>query len=224
MKRLVIGIDGPVGSGKGTLSVALANKLGILYLYTGGMYRALALACLRSIIDLDNEEEVLNILMKSRLDPEVNAGETKIMLDGEDVTHKIVEPEVSNATPHVARHPRVREEMVKRQKELVEGQSAVIEGRDIASKVAPDANLKIHLTAAVEERARRRLMQYEEKGIEKTFDQVLEETKERDRKDMERDASPLEVSSDSVMVDTTNDSIDDTVNKVLAILKERDLL
>lgn len=223
MKNIVIAIDGPVCSGKGTLSIALAKKLDILYLYTGGMYRALALACNRAGIDLDNEEEVLRILNSANLDLHVSAGETKLFLGEEDVTSEIFEPEVSNQTPRVARHPRVREEMVKRQQKITEGQSAVIEGRDIASKVAPDADLKIHLTADVEVRAKRRLSQYQEKGIKKTFEQVLEETKERDRIDSEREASPLSIQDDSVIIDTTNDSTSDTVEKVLNILHEKDL-
>lgn len=223
MKNVVIGIDGPVCSGKGTLSVALAKRLDILYLYTGGMYRTLALACIRAGINLDNEEEVLKVLETENISLHAVAGETKLFLGGEDVTRKIIEPEVSNQTPHIARHPKVREEMVKRQQEIVEGNSAVIEGRDIASKVAPTADLKIYLTADIKTRAKRRLNQYEEKGISKTFEEVLEETAERDRKDLERDASPLSVSSDAVVIDTTTDSTQDTVNKVLNILRKKGL-
>ncbi len=219
-----IAIDGPVGSGKGTLSVLLAKKLGILYLYTGGMWRALGLASIRSGIDLDNEELVLEVLMRSKIEPELNSGETRIFLDGEDVTEAIVQPEASNAASHVGRHPKVREEMVRRQQDIVRGKSAVIEGRDVASKVAPNAEIKIHLTADLQERARRRLNQYRERGMEKTFDEVLDEVKERDRKDMQRDASPLEVAEDSVVLDTTNDSIEDTTNRVIAILKEKELI
>lgn len=223
MNNFTIAIDGPVCSGKGTLSVALAKKLDILYLYTGGMYRALALACIKVGIDLDNEGEVLKVLETAGIDLHVSAGETKLFLGEEDVTHEIFEPEISNQTPHVARHPRVREEMVRRQQELVKGSSAVIEGRDIASIVAPNADLKIYLTADIGTRAKRRFKQYEEKGISKTFKEVLEETAERDKKDSERDASPLSVSNDAAVIDTTNDTTNDTVNKVLNILREKGL-
>lgn len=221
MKKIVIGIDGPVCSGKGTLSVSLAKKLGILYLYTGGMYRALTLACIRAGIDLDNEEEVLKILKASSIDLHIRAGETKLFLGEENISRKIFEPEISNQTPRVARHPKVREEMVARQQEIIKDQSAVIEGRDIASKVAPDAQVKIYLTADIKARVKRRLKQYEERGIQKTFQEVLEETIERDRIDSERGASPLSIAKDAIVIDTTNDSIDDTLNKVLKILKEK---
>lgn len=224
MKNIVIAIDGPVCSGKGTLSVALANKLNFIYLYTGGMYRTLTLACIRAGIDLNNEEKVLEILGSSNINLKVGSGETKLFLGSEEVGDKIFDPSVSNETPIVAAHPKVREEMVKRQQAIVQGHSAVIEGRDVASVVAPNADLKIHLTAAVEMRAERRLSQYKEKGIDKTFDQVLEETKERDRKDSVREASPLSIHEDAVIIDTTNDTTQDTVDKVIEILNERELL
>jgi cytidylate kinase len=223
MNDLTIAIDGPVCSGKGTLSVALANKLGIIYLYTGGMYRALTLACIRRNTNLENEEDVLEILRNTAITLKSEGNGTKVFLGEEDVTEKIFEPEVSNSTPIIAKHPKVREEMVKEQKELIKGKPAVIEGRDIASKVAPNANLKIYLTADLRVRAKRRLKQYEQKGIVKTFEEVLEETEQRDELDSEREASPLSVPHDAEVIDTSNDEVSDTLEKVLKILKDKNL-
>src|SRR5664279_4022250 len=130
---MVIAIDGPVCSGKGTLSVALAKELGILYLYTGGMYRTLTLACLRAGVNLSSEEEVLGVLSSADIKLDVSTGETRLFLGEEEVGGKIIDPKVSNNTPIVAAHPKVRTEMVKRQQEIIKGHSVVIEGRDIAS-------------------------------------------------------------------------------------------
>lgn len=223
-KALTIAIDGPVGSGKGTLSVALSKKLGILYLYTGGMYRALTLACMREGIDLSDEEAVLDVLSKCNLHLKVSAGDTVIYLGDEDVSETIIKPEISNNTPIVASHPKVREEMVKRQKEIVEGHDAVIEGRDIATAVAPNAEVKIYLTASLEARAFRRFEQFKERGIQKTFEEVLSETKERDHLDENRDTSPLEQHKGTIEIDTTADRVDQTVAKVMDILQERSFI
>ncbi len=222
--QYTIAIDGPVGSGKGTLSVALSERLGILYLYTGGMYRGLTLACLRAGIDLHDEDAVLEVLSNCNLHLKVTSGQTVIFLGDEDISEKIIRPEVSNNTPIIAAHPRVREEMVKRQKDLVSGQSSVIEGRDIATVVAPNADVKIFLNASLEERAHRRFKQFQERGINKTYEEVLSDTEERDRKDMGRDDSPLHYAKDAIEVDTTNDTIDQTVEKVMQILKEKGLI
>lgn len=222
MKKLTIAIDGPVGSGKGTLSVALAKKLNILYLYTGGMYRALTLASIRAGIDLHNEDEVLNLFKRSDISLTTTAGKTKIYLNSEEIGEKIIDPSITNAAPIVAQHPKVREEMVRRQKAIVEGRSSVIEGRDISSVVAPHADVKIYLTADIKVRAERRLKQYKEKGIQKTFEEVLSETSERDRIDAITQ-SQFKTSGDIVTIDTTNDAIDETVEKVIDILREKGL-
>jgi cytidylate kinase len=223
-KPITIAIDGPVGSGKGTLSVALSKKLGILYLYTGGMYRALTLACLREGVDLHDEHAVLDVLANCNLHLKVSAGETVIYLGDEDVTEAIIRPEVSNQTPIVAAHPKVREEMVKRQKELVAGHASVIEGRDIATVVAPNAEVKIYLTASLEARAMRRLEQFKERGIQKNYQEVLSDTKERDHMDENREVSPLSQHEGAVEIDTTTDRVDETVTKVITLLKERQYL
>jgi len=219
-KPLTIAIDGPVGSGKGTLSLALSKKLGIIYLYTGGMYRALTLACLRNEIDLSDEEAILKVLAECNLHLKVSSGDTIIYLGDEDVTEAIIRPEVSNQTPFVAAHPKVRLEMVKRQKEIVEGHDAIIEGRDIATAVAPNAEVKIFLTATLDARAHRRFEQFRERGIEKSYEEVLSDTQKRDSLDEGREISPLEKKAGTIEIDTTTDSLEQTVAKVMEILKE----
>lgn len=222
MKNLTIAIDGPVCSGKGTLSIALAKKLNIVYLYTGGMYRALTLVALRAGTDLNNEEEVLKVFKASDIKLITSQGLTKIFLNGEEVSNKLFEPTVANSVPIVASHLGVREEMVKRQKSIVKNKSSVIEGRDISSMVAPNADIKIYLTADLAVRAERRLKQYKERGIQKIFEEVLSETQERDRIDAITQ-SQFKTSNDIITIDTTNDTIDETVERVINILKEKDL-
>lgn len=223
-KKLVIAIDGPVGSGKGTLGIALAKKLNALYFYTGGMYRALALACLRRKVDLHNEKRIFEVLRISDIYLEISNGETKVFLDKENINDKLFLPEITGAVPIVAAYPRVREEMVGRQKKMIEGQSAIIEGRDAATHIVPDADVKIYLTADINVRARRRYNQLLKRNIKKSFEQVLKDTIERDAMDTEREASPLTVVPDAFMIDTTGDTVENTVGKVINILKEKDLV
>ena len=223
LRKFTIAIDGPVGSGKGTLGIALAQKLNALYLYTGGMYRALTLACLRENIDLHNEEKVLEVLKTVNIDLDISQKGTKVFLEKELVNDKLFLPEVSNAVPIVAAISKVRQEMVKRQRKIVEGQSAIIEGRDIATDVVPYADLKIFLTASVNVRAQRRYQQFLGRGIKKSFEEVLAETQERDRKDAEREASPLIVAKGAIVIDTTDDTIEETVEKVMEKVREKGL-
>ncbi|MDO8639875.1 MAG: (d)CMP kinase [bacterium] len=223
-KVLHIAVDGPGGSGKGTLCVELAKKLKILYIYTGGMYRALALASLRAGINVNNNEEVQKLFKNSSIELKSMDSDTRVFLDGEDVSDEIFLPKVALVVPVIAAFPEIRKEMVKRQKELIKGKNAVIEGRDITTVIAPDADLKIYLTADVKIRAKRRHEQFLKRGINKSFEDVLTDTQERDKKDTEREASPLSVAKDAVIIDTTNDSIENTVEKVMNILKKRDLV
>ncbi len=223
-KNFIVAIDGPVGSGKGTLSIELAKELDALYLYTGGMYRALALACLRNEVNLREEKQVLQVLMNTDIKLEMSTDGAGVFLGTEDVTGEISRPEVGNATPIIAAIPVVRREMVARQKEMIEGKRAIVEGRDIATDVAPNADLKVYLTADVNTRAKRRFEQFKEKGIEKTLEEVLRDTKERDRQDMERNASPLTIVEDAFVIDTTNDTVSDTIDKVKNKLRDKGLL
>jgi len=222
-KNIIIAIDGPVGSGKGTLALLLAKKLKALYVYTGGMYRALALNCLKNKIDIKKEEDVLKLLKNTSIDLKPEQSDTKVYLNNKEVSSEIFLPSVSSITPIIAAYPRIRKEMVARQKKLVEEQTSIIEGRDIASVVAPNADLKIYLTAQLNTRIKRRLDQLHTRGIKATFDGVKKEIEERDRRDFDRDTSPLMVVKDAVVIDTTFDTVEDTFAKVLEELKKRGL-
>lgn len=224
-----IAIDGPVGSGKGTLAIALAKKINAFYVNTGAMYRALGLACLRDNVSMQNEENVISVLGKSSIELKQANGEVRVLLNNEDVTNEIFKPNAGKAASDVAVFPKIRKEMVIRQRKMAEdsmgrGESVVMEGRDIATDVIPDADIKIYLTADVRVRAQRRLDQFKSKGIAMLFDKVLKDLEERDRKDMQREASPLRIAKDAVVVDTTSDTIERTVDKVIEKLKERNLI
>lgn len=222
--NIQIAIDGPVGSGKGTLAVALAKRINATHVYTGGMYRALALACIRRSTDITNGEEVLNVLKQIKIGMEVGDNfHTRIFLDGEDITDEIFYPGVSNITPIVSPYKEVRAEMVERQK-AIGGKRVVMEGRDITTVVLPNADLKIFLTADIDIRTQRRLNQLKEKGAEIDFETVKKDIEERDSKDSQREASPMLQSEDSFMIDTSHDTIEETVQKVIEELKIRSLI
>jgi CMP/dCMP kinase len=228
-KTISIAIDGPVGSGKGTLAVALAEKIDALYVYTGAMYRELALACLREKVDINDEEKVIEVLDKISISFKPMIGGIRAFLNNEDVSSEIFKPYVSKAVPVVAALPKVRKEMVLRQKKMANdsiksGRSVVMEGRDITTDVIPDADIKIYLTADIGTRIQRRVKQLSERGIEASFDEVSKGIEDRDRQDSQRNASPLRIAENAVIIDTTNDTIDQTVEKVIEKLKEKSLV
>ncbi|MCL4418845.1 (d)CMP kinase [Patescibacteria group bacterium] len=224
-KNFSIAIDGPVGVGKGTLAVALAKKLNALYVYTGGMYRALAFACLREGIDTHNEEKVWTVLSKNSIELKVDQIGTRVYLNGEEISNKIFQPEVSSTVPIVAAFKKIREKMVLEQKRIAQGSHrVVIEGRDIATDVAPYADFKIFLTAEIKTRAERRYKQLIKRGLKTTLEDVLRETEKRDKLDMEREASPLTVSKDAYFLDTTNLTIEQTIDRVMDKLKEKGIV
>ncbi len=227
--NISIAIDGPVGSGKGTLAVALSKKLNALHVYTGAMYRELALACMREKIDIKSEEQVLGVLNKISIELQPTEKGIKAFLNNEDVSSEIFRPDISRLTPIVAAFPRVRREMVLKQRKIAKdalqnGKGVVMEGRDITTDVIPDADMKIYLTADINKRTERRLKQFEGRGIKIQLNNVMKDLKERDRQDTERNASPLRIARDAVVIDTTNDTIAQTVDKVMEKLKEKDLI
>lgn len=225
--HLQIAIDGPVASGKGTVAAILAKQLGLLYVNTGSMYRALALACIREHIDLNNEEQVLIVLKKS--DIQIAGGAHKqndciVTLNGEDVSQFIITVQIGQATPKVARIPQVRQLMVIKQQEIAANSAVVMEGRDIGLRVLPQAQLKIYLTGSLDIRVQRRYEQFRNKGIVRNYEEVLEDTKKRDFEDSTRKSDPLQKLPDAWELDTTHLTQEEVVEKIETELRKRKLI
>jgi cytidylate kinase len=214
LSAMLIAIDGPAGAGKSTVARGVADALGFTYLDSGAMYRCVALAALRHGADLD-DERALGVLGREA-DIVLRAG--RVELDGEDVTDAIRTPEVGEAASRVSVHPAVREAMVERQRALIATGGYVAEGRDIGTVVSPDAPLKVFLTASDDERARRRAA---ETGA--PIAEVVEAQRERDVRDRGREHSPLHRAPDAVEVDTTGQSVDEVVKRVVALARDRGL-
>ena len=219
--RLNIAIDGPVGAGKSTIADAVAARLGILHLDTGAMYRALGLTALRRGIDTQDEQAIVDLCLA--LDVSVSYGEDgqHTFVEGEDVTGLIRTPEVSMAASTVSRYAEVRKAMVKLQQKLAAETDMLLDGRDICTTVLPNATAKIYLTADAEERARRRWLEMQQKGLPDTFEEVLQAVKDRDNQDMNRKVEPLRQAEDAVLVDSTNMTFDEVVDTILAIVEEK---
>jgi cytidylate kinase len=211
---MLIAIDGPAGAGKSTVARAVADALGFTYLDSGAMYRCVALAAMRAGVNLADGAAVGRIAADLRI--RFSAGRVK--LDGEDVTSEVREPDVSSAASVVAAHPEVRRAMVARQRELIESGRYVAEGRDIGTVVSPDAPLKVFLTASDDERARRRAV---ESGA--AVDEVAAAQRDRDARDRERQHGALRAAEDAVTLDTTGLEVDEVVERVLALARDRGL-
>ena len=210
-----IAIDGPAGAGKSTVAKLISKELGYIYIDTGAMYRAFGLYLLNNNIDVNDEDAISKVVEKVNISIEFVQGEQKIYLNNEDVTDKIRTPEIGQAASSCSVHKCVREKLVALQQELANKQSVVMDGRDIGSVVLPNANLKIFLTASVEVRAKRRILDYKQKGIEKPLDEMIKEIEERDYRDSHRENSPLTQVKDAILIDSSNMSIDDVVDKII---------
>ncbi len=198
----IIAIDGPAGSGKGTIASFIAEKLGFLNVDTGAMYRSVTLAVLRNNIDMDNKEKIIELAKTLQIDLKNIDGSIHAFLNGEDVSNEIRTPKVNASVSIVAAIKEVREIMVEHQRALAKDHDIVMEGRDIGTVVFPNANIKLYLEASAEERAQRRYKQNLEKGLEVPYEEVLESIKNRDKIDSTRADSPLRVPEDAVIVDT----------------------
>ena len=222
MKNISVGIDGPAGAGKSSVSKAVAGKLGFVYIDTGAMYRAAALFAMNNGIDILNERErLISNLDKLNITIKYTAEGQRIFLDGADVSESIRTPEVSVGASNIAVIPEVREKLVAMQQDMVKHDNVIMDGRDICTVVLPNADVKIFLTASVEERAKRRYKEMTEKGMSADFEEIKREIEYRDKNDSERAASPLKIAEGAAVVDTTGLTFDEVVEKFTGMIKEK---
>jgi CMP/dCMP kinase len=222
MGKLIVAIDGPVGSGKSTVARGVAELLGYTYLDSGAMYRALALKAIRRGVSLSDAVALENLARETHIDLERGADGQKALLDGEDVTQAIRTAEVSQAASRVALIPGVRQLLVDEQRRAGSRGAVVMEGRDIGTVVFPHAELKIFLDASVEMRAERRWREHQQKGDGLTLAQVVDEVHERDLRDRSRVASPLVRAKDAVLVDNTAMDAVETARLIAQLARERE--
>lgn len=222
MKPIQIAIDGPSGAGKSTMAKLLSQKLGIMYLDTGAMYRALALNAIRKGIDTKNSVKVTALLAGLDIRISFQDGNQKVILGGEDVSGLIRTDEVSMGASNVSAIPEVRKKLVELQQKIASNDSVVMDGRDIGTHVLPNADVKVFLTASVRERAQRRFEELKEKGLlTKSFEELEKEIELRDHNDSNRAASPLKQADDAVLLDTSGLSIPESVERILEIVRAK---
>jgi cytidylate kinase len=224
LKSIQIAIDGPSGAGKSTMAKLVSQKLGIMYLDTGAMYRALALKAIRQNIDTNDSEKVSELLSDFNISIKYEKGSQKVILNGEDVSDKIRTDEVSMGASNVSAIPAVRKRLVELQQKMASNTSVVMDGRDIGTHVLPNADVKIFLTASVAQRALRRYNEQKDKGIlKKSLEEIEKEIEIRDYNDSHRAASPLKQADDAVLLDTSNYTIEESVEKILEIIRSKGL-
>ncbi len=214
MKKIIIAIDGPAGSGKSTTAKIVAEKLGYIYIDTGAMYRAVTLACIEQNIEINDNElnkivDNINIELKQS-----NLGQ-RTFLNGRDVSDDIRRPDVTKLVSPVSAMSYVREKMVEQQREIGKNGGVVMDGRDIGTVVFPQAELKIYLVASIEARAERRLLELKQKGFNTTVEEIMKQISDRDHYDSNREISPLRKASDAIEIDTSNITIEEQTSKII---------
>lgn len=218
----VVAIDGPAGTGKGTITKLISQELGLVNIDTGAMYRCITLKAIRKGINsLEKSEELIQIAKDSNIYIENHNGNQQTFLDGENVTTEIRSKEVSDFVSQLSSIPEIREIVVNLARNIAEGKDVIMEGRDITTVVFPKAQVKIYLDADVEERAKRRFKENQEKGIPGDYEQVLENVKMRDYNDMHKKVGALKIAEDAIVVDTTKMTIEEVKEKVKEIILER---
>ncbi len=214
----VLTIDGPSGAGKGTVSRAVAKKLGWNYLDSGSIYRALAIAVLEEGLKLDDVAAISELADKMRLEFECGDDLT-VFLEGRDITGQLGLEETGNTASIVAAYPEVRAVLLQKQKDFKQSPGLVADGRDMGTVVFPDAEFKVYLTASAEERARRRYKQLIEKGIDANIDKITREIQERDQRDQQRKTAPLKKADDALLIDSSELTIEQVIDKVMNLVR-----
>ena len=217
---IAVAIDGPAGAGKSTIAKKVSESLGFIYVDTGALYRAVALACINEGVSIGEPEAVKTLLPKIDIRIIFFNGEQHILLNDKDVSEAIRSENVSMAASRVSALPEVRAFLLELQRGFSKTDNVIMDGRDIGTVVLPNAQVKIFLTASPEIRARRRMLQLQEKGMEADFDKILFDIVQRDYNDTHRETAPLKAAENAVTVDTTELTLDEVVDKITAIIKE----
>lgn len=216
-----IAIDGPAGAGKSTAAKEAARQLGFIYVDTGAMYRTIALYFMRNGVDAGSGEDVKTALDGIKIDIEYKDGIQRMLLNGEDVSDIIRTEEVSSRASVVAAIPVVREKLLDLQRDLAKQNDVIMDGRDIGTNILPHAQLKIYLTASVDERARRRYLELTSAGQDCSLDEIKQEIAGRDYRDMHRETAPLRQAEDAVLLDTSYMNLDQVCGKIVGLARER---
>lgn len=218
---MIVAVDGPAGSGKGTVTKKIEEELGFLNLDTGATYRCVALQTLREGVKIENEDEIVRIANDIDIKIDNTGNKDIILLNGEDVSKEIRTREVTEIVSQVSSIIPVREKMVEVQRNLAKGKNVIVEGRDIGTVVFPNADIKIYLDASEEIRAKRRYEENKQNGIDTTYEEVLENVKMRDYNDMHKKVGALKKADDAVVIDSSNLTIDEVTKKIEDIIKSK---
>lgn len=215
-----VAIDGPAGAGKSTIAKLVSKKLNYIYVDTGAMYRAIGLYLIKNNISADDEKSIDNAIADADISIDYIDSVQHVYIDGEDVTGKLRTEQVGNMASSCSVYLSVREKLVSLQRDIAKKQNVVMDGRDIATKVLPNADTKIYLTASVDTRAERRYKELKEKKVTCDIETIKKDIEDRDYRDMHRKNSPLVQAEDAVLIDSSNMSIDEVVDKILELVKK----
>lgn len=214
----IVAIDGPAGSGKGTITKQVGERLELINIDTGAMFRCVTLNMLEKGIQVEEENKIKEMLAQIEIDLKENG---EIFLNGKDVTKRIRENDINHFISPISMIPIVRQKLLELQRKMAEGRNVIMEGRDIGTVVFPNADVKIYLDALPEERARRRVQQNQEKGMLTSYEEVLKSIKNRDEKDKTREIAPLRQAEDAIYMDSTNMTVEEVTNEIVRIVKAR---
>ncbi len=216
----IVAIDGPAGSGKGTITKQVGERLGLINIDTGAMFRCVTLDMIQKGIEVEEENKIKEMLNKIEIELKENE---EVFLNGQEVTKRIRENDINRFISPVSMIPMVREKLLELQRKMAQGKNIIMEGRDIGTVVFPNADVKIYLDASPEERAKRRVQQNQEKGLTTSYEEVLKSIKDRDQKDSTREIAPLRKAEDAIYIDSTNMTIEKVTEEIVKIVKEKSL-